>query len=84
MSIADLEFRLPDDVDAVHDPDGRDVIVSRRGSRTPPQVLSSDAWALLELFREPRTLASAVLEHCASAGLDPVTTLDEAFPSSSH
>lgn len=80
MSIADLEFRLPDDVDAVHDPDGRDVIVSRRGSRTPPQVLSSDAWALLELFREPRTLACAVLEHCASAGLDPVTTLDEAFP----
>ena len=80
MSVADIEFRLPDDVDAVHDPDGCDVIVSRRGSRTPPQVLSSDAWALLELFREPRTLAGAVLEHCTSTGLDPVTTLDAAFP----
>ena len=80
MSVADLEFRLPDDVDAVHDPDGGDVIVSRRGSRTPPQVLSSDAWALLELFREPRTLAGAVLAHCTSTGQDPVTTLEAAFP----
>lgn len=80
MSVADLEFRLPDDVDAVHDPDGGDVIVSRRGSRTPPQVLSSDAWALLELFREPRTLTGAVLTHCTSTGLDPVTTLEAAFP----
>ena len=80
MSVADLEFRLPDDVDAVHDPDGGDVIVSRRGSRTPPQVLSSDAWALLELFREPRTLAGAVLAHCTSTGQDPVATLEAAFP----
>ena len=80
MSVADLEFRLPDDVDAVHDPDGGEVIVSRRGSRTPPQVLSADAWALLELFREPRTLTGAVLTHCTSTGLDPVTTLEAAFP----
>ena len=52
MTVADEEFRLPDDVDAVLDPQGEEVLVSRRGSRIPPQVLSADAWALLELFRE--------------------------------
>ncbi|MEO7069754.1 MAG: AarF/UbiB family protein [Nostocoides sp.] len=80
MSIADLEFRLPDDVDAVAGPDGLDLIVSRRGSRTPPQVLSADAWALLERFRTSMTLTHAVLDHCGAAGTDPVVTLEAAFP----
>lgn len=80
MNVVDREYRLPDDVDAVPDPNGTEVIVSRRGSRTPPQVLSADAWHLLEVFREPRTLTGAVLTHCASTGADPVATLEGAFP----
>lgn len=80
MSVADLEFRLPDDVDIVLDPDGREVILTRRGSRIPPQVLSAEAWALLERFRVPRTLTGAVLEHCADTGDQPLATLEAAFP----
>lgn len=80
MSVTDLEFRLPGDVRAVPDPTSDEVIVVRQGSRVPPQVLSSDAWLLLQRFREPATLSRAIIDHCAEHGGDPLQTLDEAFP----
>ncbi|MGA4670234.1 protein kinase domain-containing protein [Propionibacteriaceae bacterium Y1923] len=79
MSITDVVFCLPDDVHAVPDPTGAEVLVARRGSRLPPQVLSDDAWALLQRFRTPATLTAAIIDHCREFDRDPVTTLDEAF-----
>lgn len=80
MSVVDLPFVLPDDVDAVTDPATGDVLLARRGSRHPAQVLSREAWALLEAFREPRTLAAGVVEHCRRTGAEPLATLETAFP----
>ena len=80
MSIVDLEFRLPDDVEAIPDPDQPEFIVSRRGSRFPPQVLSTNAWTLLERFRAPATLSGAIIGYCHDHGGDPITTLEQAFP----
>ncbi|MGD8215869.1 AarF/UbiB family protein [Aestuariimicrobium sp. Y1814] len=79
MSITEVVFCLPDDVHAVPDPTGAEVLVARRGSRLPPQVLSDDAWALLQRFRTPATLTAAIIDHCREFDRDPVTTLDEAF-----
>ncbi len=75
-----LKFRLPDDVLAVVDPASDEVVVARTGSRVPPQVLSADAWALLQRFRQPATLAAAIISHTAERGEDALTTLDDAFP----
>ena len=80
MSIVDIEYRLPDDVEAVPDPAGNEVVAARRGSRFPPQVLSADAWTLVERFRQPSTLSAAIIGYCQAHGGDPIATLDEAFP----
>lgn len=80
MSIVDIQFRLPEDVEAVPDPGGSEVIAARPGSRFPPQVLSADAWTLLELFRQPSTLSAAIIGYCEAHGGDPISILDEAFP----
>ena len=80
MSIVDVEFRLPDDVDAAPEADGQEFLVTRRGSRIPPQVLSADAWTLLQRFRVPSTLSAAIIGYCREHGGEPFTTLDEAFP----
>src|SRR5262245_53281610 len=51
VTVADLRFVLPDDVDVValphEDEDDDEVMVCRRGTRVPPQVLSAEAWALV-------------------------------------
>ena len=58
-------------------PEQDEVLVARRGSRVPPQLISSDAMALLERFREPSTLVDAILAYCADVGADPMATLDD-------
>ncbi len=80
MSVVDLRYVLPDDLDVVALPEEQEVLVSRRGTRVPPQVLSAEAWALVELFRVPSTLVAAVRDHCATTGSEPVATLEAAFP----
>lgn len=75
----DVRYVLHADVEAVPMPDQDEVLVARRGSRVPPQLLSGDAMALLEHFRQPSTLVDAVLAYAAAVGADPLGTLDESF-----
>lgn len=79
MSAADALYVLHPDVEVVPMVDDDEVLVARRGSRVPPQLLSIDTMALLERFREPASLVQAVLAYCAERGTDPMTTLDDAF-----
>jgi eukaryotic-like serine/threonine-protein kinase len=60
--------------------DEGDYTVSRRDARVLAQVIDRDTAALLELFREPRTLVEAVFENSRSLGRDPETSLDELLP----
>ena len=57
-----------------------DVLVARRHSRQTPVVLSADTVALLEGFKDPRTLADGILLHSGRAGRDPIAMLQECFP----
>ncbi|MEZ0449960.1 protein kinase domain-containing protein, partial [Cellulomonas sp. ICMP 17802] len=79
MRAPEVRYVLHADVESVPMPDQDEVLVARRGSRVPPQLLSVDAMALLEHFRQPSTLVGAVLAYCAAVGADPLGTLDEAF-----
>jgi len=79
MSVDQLRYVLHPDVEQVPMGSPGEVLVARRGSRVPPQLLSGDAMALLASFREPATLVDAVLAYSRSAGVDPMATLDEAF-----
>lgn len=79
MTAAELRYVLHGDVETVPMPDQDEVLVARRGSRVPPQLLSGDAMALLEHFRHPSTLVEAVLAYAAAAGTDPMSTLDQSF-----
>ena len=59
--------------------DDDEVLVARRGSRVPPQLLSLDTMALLEHFRaadDARRRGPRVLRR---RGADPMSTLDDAF-----
>ncbi|HEY7811792.1 MAG TPA: AarF/UbiB family protein [Nakamurella sp.] len=83
----DRTFRLPEDLEIVPAPqiDGMslhpdDVLVARRHSRQTPVVLSADTVALLEGFKDPRTLADGILLHSGRAGRDPIAMLQECFP----
>ncbi|WP_456785702.1 protein kinase domain-containing protein [Cellulomonas sp. P5_C5] len=79
MTAPEVQFLLHADVEAVPMPDQDEVLVARRGSRVPPQLISSDAMALLEHFREPSTLVDAILAYSADVGADPMATLDQSF-----
>ena len=79
MSAADELYVLHPDVEVVPMVDDDEVLVARRGSRVPPQLVSLDTMALLEHFRAPTTLVHAVLAYCADRGVDPMSTLDDAF-----
>lgn len=79
MTVTDQRYLLPTDVDVVLLPDAGEVLVARRGSRIPPQLLSADAMALVGRFRQPSTLTEAILGYCAEVGADPVATLEESF-----
>ncbi|GEK20186.1 protein kinase domain-containing protein [Cellulomonas xylanilytica] len=79
MTATEVRYLLHPDVETVPLADQDEVLVARRGSRVPPQLVSGDAMALLNRFREPSTLVEAVLAYSADVGADPMATLDEAF-----
>ncbi|HEV2721161.1 MAG TPA: lanthionine synthetase LanC family protein [Thermoanaerobaculia bacterium] len=91
MNITD-PFVLKDDVvlipcaDLADDVRGRiayddgDFTLSRKHGRALAQVIDGETAALLELFREPRTIVEAILENSRSFGRDPETSLDELLP----
>lgn len=54
-----------------------DFTLSQRHGRLSSQVIDGSTAALLALFREPRTIASAVVENSRALGADPRKRLDE-------
>lgn len=83
----DRRFRLAPMAEIVAAPDlppslgvSGDVLAAVRGSRQPPCLLSADAAALLQRFREPMTLTDGIRAHSLSTGADPLATLNACFP----
>ena len=60
--------------------DEGDYTLSRRYGRALAQVIDGGTAALLELFRQPRTIADAVFENSLSLGKDPELLFDELVP----
>ncbi len=79
MRPPDVRYVVHADVETVPMDDHDEVLVARRGSRVPPQLLSGDAMALLEHFRRPVTLVEAILAYSALTGADPTAVLEESF-----
>lgn len=57
-----------------------DVAVTHPRSRVPSQILDATAAELLAEFREPRTIADAVIRFSRRREADPERTLEEAYP----
>jgi eukaryotic-like serine/threonine-protein kinase len=53
--------------------------VTRPRSRTMSTIVDASTAALLETFRTPSTIVDAVIAFSAAQGLDPRTTLEDAF-----
>lgn len=88
----DRTFFLPEDVlfvpvdelapsvrSALRDADGH-LAVTRPGFRVPARLVDEPTAALLVEFRSASTIAEAVVRFSSRRGLDPVSTLDAAFP----
>src|ERR1044071_1840938 len=60
--------------------DDGDFALSRRHGRTRSKVIDGGTAALLSLFREPRTIVSAVIENSRTVGADPRARLVEMRP----
>lgn len=71
---------LSDDVRGRLSFDEGDFTLSRRHGRALVQVIDGETAALLSLFREPHTIADAVLEKSRSLRKDPAAWLDELLP----
>lgn len=71
---------LTDDVRARISFEEGDFTLSRRHGRSLVQVIDGETAALLERFREPRTILDAILENCRAFGNDPEALLDELLP----
>jgi serine/threonine protein kinase len=56
------------------------VALTRVGSRTASRVVDGAFASLLEQFRSPRTITSAVIEFCRARGEDPAAVLTNAHP----
>jgi len=57
-----------------------DVAITHPRSRVPSQILDAPAAALVEEFREPRTVVEAVIRFTRGRDADPERTLEEAYP----
>jgi len=60
--------------------DDGDFTLSHRHGRARSQVIDGGTAALLALFREPRTIVSAVIENSRALGQDPRSRLGELLP----
>ena len=60
--------------------DEGDFALSHRHGRMRSQVIDADTAALLALFRQPHTIAGAVLKHSRLLGKDPRSWFDELLP----
>ena len=57
-----------------------DYAVTRPNSRVLARIVDSDGARLVQEFRQPSTVAQAVLRYCRATNEDPESTLDAAFP----
>jgi hypothetical protein len=60
--------------------DEGDFTLSRRHGRALAQVIDGGTAALLELFRQPRTIVEAIIENSRSLGRDPEGLFNELLP----
>ena len=60
--------------------DDGDVALFRRHGRTMSHVVDGETASLLALFREPRTIAGAVIDNSRALGADAAGRLDELLP----
>jgi len=56
-----------------------DYALSRPHARNPTSVISANTAALLEIFRQPRSIVDAVIEYSTRESVDPEHTAEEAF-----
>jgi serine/threonine protein kinase len=54
--------------------------ITRPLARVPSKIVDAQSWALLEQFKEPKTLVDAVLHYSRAANAKPSEVFDEAFP----
>lgn len=71
---------LPEDTRSRFVHDEGDWAITHPRSRTPSRILDAQSAALLQHFREPRTIVEAVLLYCKAHDANPETTLEEAYP----
>ncbi|MFP2928277.1 lanthionine synthetase LanC family protein [Pyxidicoccus sp. 3LG] len=57
-----------------------DSAITRPRSRAPSRILDRDSARLVAEFREPTTLLAAVLRYCLAERLEPMPTLEAAWP----
>lgn len=71
---------LPEETRARFSHEDGDWAITHPRSRTPSRILDAPSAALVEQFREPRTIVEAVIRFSRGRGIDPETTLEEAYP----
>jgi len=71
---------LPEETRAKIDCGAEDVAVSRVGGRSGSKVIDPNAAGLLTRFREPHTVAEAVILFAREKALDPGDVLDKVYP----
>lgn len=71
---------LAEEVRAKFDSDEGDYTITRIRGRMSTQVIDSETAALLQLFREPKTIVEAVIENSLALQKDPEAWLDELLP----
>lgn len=71
---------LSPELRAKFESDEGDYALSRRHGRMGSQVIDSETAALLQLFREPKTIVDAVIENSRALQKNPEQWLDELLP----
>lgn len=71
---------LPEDTRSRFVHDEGDWAITHPRSRTPSRILDAQSAALLQHFREPRTIVEAVILFCKAHDANPESTLEEAYP----
>lgn len=71
---------LPDTVRAGFTHKSGDFALTRPQSRIQTHVVNDSTAKLLQNFREPQTIADAIIRFSQAEHADPASTLDEAFP----
>ena len=71
---------LPEEVRRRLDAEEGDWALTHPRARTPSRLLGLPSAELLAEFRTPRTIVDAVIRYSQARGLDPESTLTEAYP----